>query len=374
MDKLMTYVLLGLVITTVYTGVLSVNGPAEQKEVPAIHSAAIQAKELAVSGVEFAVRKLEEQPAWASTSTPEQITMPGVLIEATPTTWQDAVGPVQKRNNACFIVARSSVEDASARVEAVIERPGVPTLPHALRYALVSGDDLVLNDNMTIRDATGRRRNANIHTNGNLAIRRSTLVQGFGTYSSTLTEEKVSARAVFRPNVNRGGIGVFRHPIIHLPDADPARWEQLATRVYASSTTLTGDLNIGTEQQPGIWLIKGHLNLKASVRGTGIILVEGDLRLYGGNAASVIRNEDEHLCIVAAGNVFAENAKQTASIVAGGSVYSSGNVFLYGSLLAHGAVRSSGTLDIYYRPLPAAVASLIWSKEIQPPRIAMYFE
>jgi|GEM_PF-2391881 len=374
MDKLMTYILLGLVVTTVYTAVQSVGSPAEKAGDDEVRSSAIQARELAVSGVEYAVRRITDEPNWAREELPEEITLPGVLIEATPTDWHDFVNADANGDNACFVVARSSVEDASARAEAIIERPGVWDTPNALRYALFAGENLHLDGDIVVRDLARRRWNANVHTNGNLIISDATLVQGFGTYSSTLNDAHVPAESVFLPNVNRGGVGVYRHPQIDLPAINLVRWEQLATRTYASSTTLAGELHIGEASDPGFWLIKGHCNLKANIRGTGVIFVEGDLRLYGSDARSVAREADEHLCIVVMGNVFAEDAKHTANIVCDGSFYGRGEVFLYGSIATRGKISNSGTLDIFYRPLPPELAASVWGREPQPPRIAMYFE
>lgn len=374
MDKLMTYILLGLVVTTVYTAVQIVGAPADEEDASEIRSTEIQARELAVSGVEFAVRKIAEEPNWAQDELPEQVTLPGVLIEATPTAWHDFVNEDASDENACFVVVRSSVEDASARAEAIIERPGTWETPNALRYALHTGKNLQLGSGIIVRDLAGQRWNANVHTNGNLIITDATLVQGFGTYSSTLDDSRVAAHGVFLPNVNRGGVGAYRHPPIDPPAIDMARWDNLATRTYASSTTLAGDLNIGDAEDPGFWLIKGHCNLKANVRGTGVIFVEGDLRLYGSEARTVAREADEHLCIIVAGNVFAEDAKHTANIVCSGSFYGRGKVFLYGSLAAQGEINSGGTLDMFYRPLPTRLAAQVWGKQPQPPRIAMYFE
>lgn len=374
MDKLMTYILLGLVATTVYTAVQIVGSPVEDSAGAEVRNDEIQARELAVSGVEYAVRRIAEEPDWARDELPEQVTLPGVLIEATPTAWHDFVKAESYDDNACFVVARSSVKHASARAEAIIERPGAWDTPNALRYALFSGENLHLDNNIIVRDLARRRWNANVHTNGSLIVNDATLVQGFGTYSGTLNDTHAPATSVFLPNVNRGGVGVYRHPRIDPPAIDPVQWENLATRTYASSTTLAGELHIGNAKDPGFWLIKGHCNLKADIRGTGVIFVEGDLRLYGSDVRSVVREADEHLCIVVTGNVFAEDAKHTANIVCGGSFYGSGKVFLYGSLASLGKISNSGTLDMFYRPLPAELAAQVWGREPQPPRIAMYFE
>ncbi|MBN1447646.1 MAG: hypothetical protein JXA28_06925, partial [Bacteroidetes bacterium] len=342
MEKSVPYILLALVITTVYTAVQTVGTPEKNTFGETIRSTEIQAHELAVSGVEFALKKLEEEPTWARTEAPSQLTLPGVLIEAIPAQWGNS-GPSENADTmACFVVARGSVENASALVEAIIERPRAETLPLALRYALISGSNLHLSQDIVVRDVVGRRQNTNVHTNGNLALRGSTLVQGFGTYSRTLNDEAAAAQSTFIPNVHRDGTGVYRHPQIPLPEIDPTRWESVATRTYASSTTLSGNLSIGTADVPGIWLIKGHLNLKANLSGSGILLVEGDLRLYGNDPAAVIKNADEYLCIVVTGNVFAEDAQQNANIVCGGSFYGSGNVFLFGSLAAQGRIHTSG--------------------------------
>jgi hypothetical protein len=374
MDKFLAYILLGLMVTTVYTSVQLVTGDDRGIDEAPVHSSMIQAHDLAVSGIEYAMMKLEEDRNWANGSTPATITIPGVLIEAAPTDVRRMEEGDNDLENARFVTSSSYIENSMVTVKAIIEAPLDPQLPGVLRYALFSGSRLKINEQLLVLNQAHLPRNTNIHTNGHLAIRGSSLVEGFGTYSSTLAEDKGFSARVFAPNVRGGAIGVYHHPSILPPEIDVKRWQSIATRSYASSTTLSRDLKIGTAAEPGIWLIKGHLDLRACLQGTGILLVEGDLRMNGKTAQDLLKNEHENLCIVVAGNVFAEDAKVSASIICGGSFRASGNVILVGSLLAHGEVQNTGTLDIYYRPLPPELAANVWEPTIQPPRIVMYYE
>ncbi len=365
---------MGLVATTVLS-TFNVFGDDPVERIDALlNSSEYQARELAVSGVEYAMTQLEEDGTWASSSTPTRIELSGVDLFAAATSSEDPCDPDKSLENARFVTSRALVGNEEVTVQAIIDRPRDGALPNALRYALYTGKRLYVDDQILVQDHKNLFRNTNVHTNGYLGVRGNGLVHGFGTYSSGFDVEAGTVASVFNPNVNEGGSGVYRHPRIDMPKIDMLQWKNIATRTYASSTTLRGDIQLGTQDKPGIWLIRGHLNMRANIRGSGILLVEGDLRLYGNEANNLLREENENLIIVVKGNVFAEDAKVHANIVCGGSFFGSGNVILIGSLVAHENVQNVGTMDIYYRPLDEALGARIWKTGSQPPRIAMFYE
>ena len=374
MDKLLAYVLLGLMVTTVYSSVQLVTDDNGKPAIEPVHSTQIQAKDLALSGIDYALMKLEEDRDWASGKKPEKVTIPGVLIEAAPTNVRNYSGSDEAFENTRFITSSSYVEDATATVKAIVEAPLTPGLPVSLRYALFSGSRLNLDEQLLVLSQAHLPRNSNVHTNSHLAIRGISVIEGFGTYASTLQGDVQTADRLFVPNVHTEASTYYHHPSITPPAIDVKHWQKIATRRYASSTTLSRTLNLGTKDAPGVWLIKGHLDLRSNLSGTGVLLVEGDLRLYGESAQDLLKHDDENLCIVVAGDVFAEDAKVSASIVCGGSFRASGSVIIVGSLLTHGEIQNVGTLDVYYRPLPHDLASKVWVPEIQPPRIVMLYD
>ncbi|MDT8324955.1 MAG: hypothetical protein RRA94_12645 [Bacteroidota bacterium] len=374
MDKILTTILLGLIATTVLT-TFDIFGENPVREIDAfLNSSEIQARELAVSGVEYAMARLEEDGSWASAEVPTRLDLPGIDLYAAPTRYHDPCAIDETLENARFVTSRALVDNEEVTVQAIIDRPRDGALPNALRYALYTGRRLFVDDQILVQDHASLLRNTNIHTNGYLGVSRSGVVQGFGTYSAGISAENGSVATVFIPNRNEGGSGVYRHPSIEMPALDPMHWQRIATRTYASSTTLRGDVNLGSGEEPGIWLIRGHCNLRANVRGNGVLLVEGDLRLYGKEARHLLREDSEHLLIVVRGNVFAEDAKINANIVCGGGFFGSGNVIIVGSLVSHEDVQNIGAMDIYYRPIPGQLGGRIWKTGAQPPRIAMFYE
>ncbi|MCB2203845.1 hypothetical protein KQI65_03785 [bacterium] len=374
MDKILTTILIGLVATTVLT-TFNVFGENPAEEIDKLfNSSELQAKDLAASGVEYAIQQLEANADWASQSTPTRIDLPGVDLYVATTGGSDPCDINRPLQNARFITSRALVDNEEVTVQAIIDRPKDGALPNALSYALYTGNRLNINDQILVQDFGNVLRNTNVHTNGYLGVSGQGLVEGFGTYTSGISTEGAKLASVFTPRINEGGSGVFRHPTIEMPAIEPADWGSIATRTYASSTTLRGDINLGTPDSPGVWRIRGHLNLRANVRGCGILLVEGDLRLYSNEVRNLLREKDEELLIVVAGNVFAEDAKAHANIVCGGSFFASGNVMLIGSLITHEDVMNVGSLDIYYRPLSDDLGTRVWKTGAQPPRIAMYYE
>ncbi len=374
MEKIYTSLLLVVAAATIVAAVSHFAETAAEEPMTAMEGARIQAHELAVSGIDYALLKLQEDPDWGSDAVPTRISIPGVNIKAATTTADRSDIPGARVGNARFITSSGTVEKATASVQAIVECPTVPELPLALRYALFAGGDLDVEHQLLVRDESNTLHNANIHTNQELTIGSRSLVQGFGTYSGVLRMLRGASEKAFAPNYADGGKGLYRHPAISVPEIDLSAWERLATRTYASSTILTGELDIGSFHDPGIWLIKGHLDLRDGIKGSGILLVTGDLRLYGEKAHSLLSDGLENLLIIVGGNVFAEDAKVGGSIVCGGSFFGSGHVIIIGSLLAQGDIRSEGTLDLYFRSLPERLASRLWTPSLQPPHIVRFFD
>lgn len=374
MEKIYTYLLMSVALATIVVAVQHFSGDAPAAVNPALHSTSIQAHDLAVSGVDYALVKLREDPSWGADGAASRTSIPGVRIEAASTTADGLEIPGEQLKNARYVTANSFIEDASAVVQAIIECPTEPGLPQALRFALFSGGDVMVDNQLLVRDESNRLLNANVHSNRGIEIGRRSMIQGFGTYSGLLEAGHGATNEVFSPNYANGGSSLYRHPAIGLPSIDVQKWQDIATRTYASSTILAGDLDIGTAHHPGVWLINGHLDMRDGIKGSGIILVTGDLRLYGKKAHSLLNQAGENLCIIVAGNVFAEAAEISASIICGGSFYGSGRIIVNGSIVSHGDIRSNGTLDIYYRPLPSTLALQVWSPQTQPPRIVRFFD
>ncbi|MBE0644050.1 MAG: hypothetical protein IH600_08215 [Bacteroidetes bacterium] len=374
MDKIYTYLLLAVASAVLFGTVKHfADDPAANAE-SAVHSKSIQAHDLALSGIDYALLKLRDNPAWESAEESAQLEIPGVRVQAAPTPAERSDLPGVQAENARFVTSSASVESAHSSVQAIIECPTTPELPPALRYALFAGGDLDVRQQLLVRDEDNQLRNANVHANQQMIVGSRSLVQGFGTYSGMLRMRGDAANKVFSPNYADGGKPLYRHPEISVPQINPHDWERIATRTYASSTILAGDLDIGSMYEPGVWLIKGHLDLRDGIKGSGVLLVTGDLRLYGKKAKSLLNESLENLVIVVGGNVFAEDAKLGGSIICGGSFYGSGHVIIIGSLVAQGNVKSEGTLDLYYRPLPDRLASLLWTPQLQLPRIVRFYD
>ena len=218
---MLTTILLGLVATSVLS-TFNVFGDDPVDKIDALlNSSELQARELAVSGVEYAMTQLEEDGTWASSSTPTRIEFSGVDLFAAATRSEDPCDPGNSLANARFITSRALVGNEEVTVQAIIDRPGDDALPNALRYALYTGKRLYVDDQILVQDHKNLFRNTDVHTNGYLGIRGNGLVHGFGTYSGGLDVISGSVANVFNPNVNEGGSGVFRHPSIDMPDIDP---------------------------------------------------------------------------------------------------------------------------------------------------------
>ncbi len=374
MLKIFTTLLIGVAVVALYSSLQINRNDLGAGPHALIESNRIQAHDLAASGIEYAMKRLADDRTWANEPLPATISIPGVTIKVAQTQSEYMDGSGGDLANARFVTSSASVEDKVVTVQAVIDIPGTSPIPSALRYALFSGKSLQVDQNLLVQDFDNPRLNASVHTNEHMAVLGNSLITGFGTFSGSLGVQNEKAEKVFKPNLNRGGNAVYRHPAVDMPELNLKHWERIATRTYASSTTMAGKYRLGTMKSPDIVLIKGYLTLKADFVGSGIIFVEGDLRLNSLTVQNTAYPTKENVCIIVAGDVYAEGSKLNATVICGGNFYGSGNVVIAGSLLAGGEVLNNGTLDIYYREFPEALAAHVWKTKLRAPRIAMCYE
>ena len=375
MGKFVSYVLIGIAVVALYSMLQIDRSDLSAGANTSFQNDLIQSQDLAISGVEYAMRNLADDGSWANSFEPTLVTMDGLNVRVARTNALTRNGAEGAVDNARFVTSTSKVGRADVTLQAVIEVPDVDDIPTALRYALFSSRSLELRGDVLIRDDNNLHRNADIHTNQHLLLDPSVNVKGHGTFSGSLLSSKDEAVQSFHPNQSFGSAVIFKHPYVSLPEIDPSRWDQSVSRTFLSNTTLNERVVLGSKDKPAVWHIEGNLDLNAEIEGCGILLVDGDLRLSGRTSLNSGSTDQHSLLIVVAGNVFAEGPSDvTAAIVCRGDFLSRGEVIIIGSVTAGGMVENLGTLDLYYRPIRPELAHMLWRTKQQDPIIVSFYE
>ncbi|MFB3131349.1 MAG: hypothetical protein ACE10K_02375, partial [Rhodothermales bacterium] len=170
--------------------------------------------------------------------------------------------------------------------------PDVP--PPFMQNMLTAQGDINFAGNFYVHaytptDGSAAPPNADVHTNGNLAVNNTNpTVEGFGTYAVSVLPDQATADIVFTPNYNPSGSDdVYQVAPIDLPPLDPATMASMMT-VDSTTTgsvviTSPGDLLFidGTREDPYVWHIENDLifnnGADVSVPNYTIFLVNGTL-------------------------------------------------------------------------------------------------
>ncbi|MBE0643620.1 MAG: hypothetical protein IH600_06035 [Bacteroidetes bacterium] len=334
-----------------------------------------QARNLARSGVEYAISRLAQDTTWEDGYTNSSVSNGTLEVSVERTRAMYPGGPDANLNNARLVTAVGTIMNESFTVRAIVEIPSDYVRPPGLAYGIISEENMDLSGNVNITDYNNPNLNSNIHTNHDLVYKGSSSVSGYGTFSGTCPSGTGGASGTFTPNVNNGGALVYQAPPVAIPEIDPTKWEAMATVKYYSSRTINGHMNLGTKEHPEIIYVRGDLHLNGQMTGYGVFLVTGDLTINGGATVTAIDPGGNNLGILVGGDAKINgNSDINATLLIKGDAKINGTTSIIGSIISEGTINFGGTADIYYNPLNNAVAQKVWTAEPGRPKIVSYYE
>lgn len=334
-----------------------------------------QARNLARSGIEYAVSRLAEDSTWTSGYSNESIADGALAVQVERTRAMYPGGPDAGLNNARLVTATGSILGEVFTIRAVVEIPADYVRPPGLGYGIFSDQSMDLSGNVSISDYNNPRLNSNVHTNQNLTFGGSTSVKGYGTYSVACPSGTGDAVKYFQPNVDMGGEVVRQSAEVAVPEIDPTKWESIATRKFYSNTKINGHMALGTKDNPEIVFVRGDLDLNGQMTGYGVFLVTGDIKINGGATVTALDPSGNNLGIVVGGNAQINgNSDIMATLLIKGDAKINGTTRIVGSIIAEGEIDFGGTADILYNPLLDNVAKKVWQAEAGRPRVVSYYE
>ncbi|HPI73170.1 MAG TPA: hypothetical protein PLZ01_07170 [bacterium] len=168
----------------------------------------VQAKNLAQSGVDWAIRKIMNDTTWYGE---KNFTVPtgkiSVLVTNTSSRYPD--GPDMNEYGK-RIQSYGYADGQYVLVDVVVQMPAASGVPNFFKYALAAEQTLSLGGDIQVVDDGNSSWNADVHTNQDLEISGSSLVKGFGTYNGILDPRPNKPTRFFQPNSNPYNLQVAR--------------------------------------------------------------------------------------------------------------------------------------------------------------------
>lgn len=375
MGKMLIFLVLGMGLIVSYS-VLQLNRSNLNANDNAVTDFEInQARNLARSGVEYAISQLAQDSTWSSGYRNTSVAGGTLVVDIERTRARYPGGADVGVNNARLVTSTGKILNESFTIRAIVEIPSAYIRPPGLGYGILSDRDMDLSGNVGIASYNNPNRNANVHTNSNLTFGGSSSVSGYGTFSLDCPSGTDGAGSYFQPNVDMGGDLVAEAPPVAIPEIDPSKWEALATRKFYSSTTINSGMTLGTKEKPEIIYVRGDLKLNGHMTGYGVFLVTGDLTINGNADVTALDPGGNNLGILVAGGAKINGTSDIyATLLTKGDTKINGTTKIIGSVISEGEITFGGTADIYYNPLVDAVASKIWKTDGGRPRVVPQYE
>ncbi len=331
-----------------------------------------QAANLASSGINLAISKLNLDTTWAGING-QQFGPGSLTLTVATTTSQYPGGPNMGLTSMRLISSTGTVNNQSVTISSVFRLTTNPTAPPFLQYAMASGNDLQLQGSIDVRDDNNTNWNANIHSNNNLQTTGNAYsVRGFGTYSDQLESSKNN----FSPNQNPNSLPVnYKIPPITIPVFNPTDYLSIATNISNGDLTVTGPMVLGSKSNPVIYYVNGNLNFRGSTTGYGIFIVTGNINFNGNVTVNSQDPTASNIGFYAGGNIQASgNINLAGQMYASQNIQASGNFTLIGSMTARNNIQLSGNPTIRYRPANSSLTKQFWptATNLRPAVISYY--
>jgi hypothetical protein len=244
---------------------------------------------------------------------------------------------------------------------ALRKNPALTPRPRFMDYALVVDGNMSFSGSSTIVEpgvTDGSRDTLSIvvHANGTLSRGGSSVVQGFGTYT---TAAAPGISGGFQPLYNPKGLPtVYASPRVSIPAINPDALvaEDGVDYEYPPGVSFSGrTLPGGTRLDPKIYRFRGNVSLTdVTVAGYAVFVADGHIILsktVRGQTTGYSGPQESALALYTPGTISIGGSSVVyAQIVAGSGVWFTGSVSVYGSMVVGGNYSQGGSSVLHYRP------------------------
>lgn len=349
---------------------------------------AVQAKNYAASGIDYAINKLSQDTSWSGT-TNKALQEGKITVSVQNTSAKYYNGPNTGLTKGKLITSIGNWGNTNDTIRAVVQLPsGSQPLsnnaPPFFKYALASDGNLNLSGSVTVRDDNNPTVNANIHTNGNFNMNGNNTVKGFLSYVGNAQSNPAHRmNTAISPNFNpENKPNRSQTPPITMPTFKAEDYKSQATELHNSDKTFSGTTTLGTKTSPKIIYVNGNVTIKGTIIGYGIIVCTGNVIANGNVTVTGQDPTGNNVGIYTNGNVeVSGNVTLRAQVYANGNIKMGGNSKVYGSMTTKGNFEFHGNFSMFYRPVTTELTNPIWPDNSgngitssSRPTIVSYFE
>jgi hypothetical protein len=263
------------------------------------------------------------------------------------------------------ITSIGTVNGQTATIRRVYRAEYVPAF---MGMAVVTENNIVLHSPLTVR-AESPDINASVWTNHNFEVNGGPIsVEGYAFHAGVLgLHTGVPASQMFMPvsNPDNAPVSQVVAPMV-IPPIVPSAYALFATRQTLGDLRLSGDVMLGTRENPTIWYVDGALDTSADVtlHGYGIFLVNNEVR-FTHNVRSANMGES-NAAFYSGGHIKVMSGALdiAGQLFANGNVELKENTNLVGSLVARNVLNTLGPVTITYRPPTAALTNPFWPQVV----------
>jgi hypothetical protein len=336
------------------------------------HEARILARYIAQSGLSEARAVVLREPDAFSTTTEVRGRFNGGTYVTTITPGQTGGRPsVTLRVDGAFDLGASrgaathTIETTYRLAEGAGGGPS-ESLPEFWQYGLLMEGALTVNGNVSVLGAPNV--NANVHTNDRIQLNGNNTFEGFGTHvTGAHSNPGWRLHSSFTPRANPDDLPTVQQVSrVDIPIFDAVEHRYLATRQDQGNLHLSGNVQLGTREDPTIWYVGGDLTINGGTRlaGYGVFLVRGNINLAGNFQTTNAVGNESNVGFYTSGNVNMNGTVEVhGQFWARQNLNFSGNSRLYGSIVVGGVVNWNGNPTIHYRGPSPALVDPIWPDE-----------
>lgn len=368
MGKMLLLLIVGLGLIFALTGLNIQRSNTSMVANSVLEYQRVQAKNYAASGIEIAIKNLSLDTNWTGIAN-KALYEGTVTINVQSTTSKYYNGPDMGLTSTRLITAISTVGEMKDTIRAVVKLPsagGSSGVPGFFNYAVASGGNLHLNGNANIQDDFNPQWNANIHTNGNFQMNGVNTVKGFLSYvGNAQSNPSWRLDSNITPNQNPNNLpNRAQISPVEIPDFKAEDYLDVATDIFYDNKTYSGNIELGTAENPRIIYVDGNLNISGNITGYGAFIVKGNVHVTGNVNITSMDPITSNLGIYTNGNIQINgNVTLKAQILAKGNAQVGGNVKIHGSLVTKGNVQFNGGVNLYYRPSNEILTKPFWEGE-----------
>ena len=235
-------------------------------------------------------------------------------------------------------------------------------VPPFMQYAILSGNDLTISNEIYVGIESEAPVNANVFSNKNVSVTsESARIEGFGYFGGSITGAYAN---VFTPRYNPSMLSpAMQAAPIQVPSFNAADYALLATETHVGDLYLSGHYFLGTYQHPSVIYVGGSLKTVGPVTfsGYGVFITKKDIVLSH-PVTTEVADGTTTLGLYSSNNLKmqAQDLKIAAHLFANHDIVMASNAMVYGNLTAGNNIKFTGPATIYYRSTSPALTELFW--------------